>query len=152
MDGRVLALGTVGALVVAAALWGPKGSRTIAPNCYPNCFPTGSLAVKRELSASDFVFPDHERRQKALVSAAAPQNRLRRYRMQQAVFAREPALRAWWNGTPAGQADPANINWWRTMLYQYQAALPRISAAERADLVAEIVALTQLSQSARRAA
>lgn len=157
MDGRVLALGTVGVLVVAAAVWGPKGSRTLVPG--------GSLAAltdaaRAALPAYDFVFPedrsypihDHERRQKALVFAAAPSNRLRRYRMQQAVFAREPALRAWWNGTPAGQADPANINWWRTMLYQYQAALPRISAAERADLVAEIVALTQLSQSARRAA
>lgn len=163
-NGVFYALGVVGLLTVVAAVWGPKGSRTIAPDCFPNAG-QGSLAAltdaeRTTLPAYDFVFPedrsypihDHERRQKALVFAAAPSNWLRRYRVQQAVFVREPALRAWWNGTPTGQLDPANINSWRTTLYQYQASLPRVSTAERADLVAEIAALTHLSQSARRAA
>jgi hypothetical protein len=157
MDGRVLALGTVGVLVVAAAVWGPKGSRTLVPG--------GSLAAltdaaRAALPAYDFVFPedrsypiyDHERRQKALVFAAAPSNRLRRYRVQQAVFAREPALRVWWNGTPTGQDDPANPNSWLTTLHQYQAALPRVGGAERTDIEGEIAALTKLVDRARRAA
>ena len=155
-NGTLLALGATGLLVVAAQLWGPKGSRTVLPE--------GSGAALTDLSrarlpAGDFVFPEdrsypiHDSRhgQLALTYAATPSNRLRRYRVMQAVFARYPKLRAWWNTTEVGQRDPANPNSWRTTLYQYQALLPKADADERADLAGEIEALQSLV-GARRAA
>jgi len=157
-NGTLLALGATGLLVVVAQLWGPKGSRTVLPE--------GSRAALTDLSrarlpASDFVFPEdrsypiHDSRhgQLALTYAATPSNRLRRYRVMQAVFARYPKLRAWWNTTEVGSRDPANPNSWRTTLYQYQALLPKADADERADLAGEIEALQSLSgRRVRRAA
>lgn len=157
-NGTLLALGATGLLVVVAQLWGPKGSRTVLPE--------GSRAALTDLSrarlpASDFVFPEdrsypiHDFRhgQLALTYAATPSNRLRRYRVMQAVFARYPKLQAWWNTTDVGKRDPANINSWRTTLHQYQAALPRLTdPSERAETAAEIDALLSLSGRARRAA
>jgi len=157
-NGTLLALGATGLLVVVAQFWGPKGSRTVLPE--------GSRAALTDLSrarlpASDFVFPEdrsypiHDSRhgQLALTYAATPSNRLRRYRVMQAVFARYPKLQAWWHTTDVGKRDPANINSWRTTLHQYQAALPRLTdPAERAETAAEIDALLSLSGRARRAA
>ena len=157
-NGPLLVLGATGLLVVVAQLWGPKGSRTVLPE--------GSRAALTDLSrarlpASDFVFPedrsypihDYRHGQLALTYAATPSNRLRRYRVMQAVFARYPKLQAWWNTTDVGKRDPANINSWRTTLHQYQAALPRLTdPAERAETAAEIDALLSLSGRARRAA
>lgn len=157
-NGTLLALGAAGLLVVVSQIWGPKGSRTVLPE--------GSGAALTDLSrarlpAGDFVFPEdrsypiHDERhgQLALTYAATPSNRLRRYRVMDAVFRRYPKLRAWWNTTEVGQRDPANPNSWRTTLYQYQAALPRMTdPSERAETAAEIEALLSLSGCARRAA
>lgn len=158
-NGTLLALGATGLLVVVAQLWGPKGSRTVLPE--------GSGAALTDLSrarlpAGDFVFPEdrsypiHDFRhgQLALTYAATPSNRLRRYRVMQAVFARYPKLQPWWNTTDVGKRDPANINSWRTTLHQYQSALPRMTdPSERAETAAEIEALLSLSgRRVRRAA
>ena len=142
--------------VISVVRAGAKGSRTVV----------GSLAAltqmdRARLPARDFVFPedrsypihDYRHGQLALTYAATPSNRLRRYRVMQAVFARYPKLQAWWNTTDVGKRDPANINSWRTTLHQYQAALPRLTdPAERAETAAEIDALLSLSGRARRAA
>ena len=158
-NGTLLALSAAGLLVVMAQLWGPKGSRTVLPE--------GSGAALTDLSrarlpAGDFVFPEdrsypiHDSRhgQLALTYAATPSNRLRRYRVMQAVLKRYPKLQAWWNTTDVGKRDPANINSWRTTLHQYQSALPRMTdPSERAETAAEIDALLSLSgRRVRRAA
>ena len=128
--------------------------------------------MEREfLPASDFVFPedrsypisDERHGQLALTYVAAPSNRMKRYRVMQAVFARYPDLRAWWNETPAGRHDPANMNSWRTTWYEYQALLPRLVASSRmpvtqaasvrrehAEVEAEIEALRILSHAPLR--
>ncbi len=156
--GLLYALGAVGALAAAAQLWGPKGSRTVVPE--------GSLAALTELSrarlpARDFVFsgdrsypiPDRRHGQLALTYVAAPSNRMRRYQVMVAVFARYPDLQRWWNTTPTGQADPANPNAWRTTLHLYEASLPRLTdPEERAAVSAEVDALRVLSGAHRRAA
>lgn len=151
-NGTLLTLGVVGLAAVAGVVakrGAPmaRGSRTVV----------GSLAALTELSrarlpARDFVFPEdrsypiHDERhgQLALTYAATPSNRLRRYRVMDAVFRRYPKLRAWWNTTEVGSRDPANPNSWRTTLYQYQALLPKADADERADLAGEIEALRAL--------
>jgi hypothetical protein len=157
-NGTLLALGATGLLVVVAQLWGPKGSRTVLPEGSRAAFTDLSRA---RLPAGDFVFPedrsypihDYRHGQLALTYAATPSNRLRRYRVMQAVFARYPKLQAWWNTTDVGKRDPANINSWRTTLHQYQAALPRLTdPSERAETAAEIEALLSLTGRARRAA
>lgn len=189
--GLWLALGTAGALVAASALArreasAPlgRGSRTVVPRglASDSWAPSGSrpvsgsraaldAAARARLPASDFVFPrdrsypihDRDHGRLALTYAATPSNRLRLYRVMQAVFARYPDLRLWWNTTPSGKRDPANMNNWRTTLYEYQALLPRLLASarapqaqalavdrERADVAQEIEALRALSRAPTR--
>ena len=126
---------------------------------------------RQVLPASDFVFPedrsypipDWRHGQLALTYVAAPSNRMKRYRVMQAVFARYSDLRAWWNETSAGKHDPANVNSWRTTLYEYQALLPRLVVSprmpaaqaltvrrEHAEVEAEIEALRVLSRGSSR--
>ena len=151
-NGTLLALGLVGVVAAVGAFRtrgapASRGSRTVV----------GSLAAltqmdRARLPARDFVFPedrsypihDYRHGQLALTYAATPSNRLRRYRVMDAVFRRYPKLRAWWNTTEVGSRDPANPNSWRTTLYQYQALLPKADADERADLAGEIEALQSL--------
>jgi hypothetical protein len=125
--------------------------------------------VRANLPASDFVFPadrsypipDRRHGQLALTYVAAPSNRMKRYRVMRAVFVRYPDLRAWWNSTSAGRHDPANVNSWRTTLYEYQALLPLLASSrasvaqahaahrEHAEVEAEIEALRALARLTR---
>lgn len=188
-SGLWLSLGAAGALAVAGVVAGMtgkragsgfgsgRGSRTVIPSRASasraaHVGRAAGRAVDREiLSASDFVFPedrsypipDWRHGQLALTYVAAPSNRMKRYRVMQAVFARYPDLRAWWNETSAGKHDPANVNSWRTTLYEYQALLPRLVASPRmpvsqvqsvrreyAEVEAEIEALRVLSRAPSR--
>lgn len=151
-----------------------RGSRTVIPShaSAPRAGRAAGRAVDRStLPASDFVFPqdqsypipDRRHGQLALTYVAAPSNRMKRYRVMRAVFARYPDLRAWWNETSTGKHDPANVNSWRTTLYEYQALLPRLVVSprmpvaqalavrrEQGEVEAEIEALRVLSRAPSR--
>jgi len=142
---RTGGFGRVSVLDGASVLSRGRGSRTVIPSHAGRvgragrADPAKAKADRQALSASDFVFPedrsypisDRRHGQLALTYVAAPSNRMKRYRVMQAVFARYPDLRAWWNETPAGKHDPANVNSWRTTLYEYQALLPRLTVSSR---------------------
>ena len=95
-DGRVLALGLVGALAAATVL-GRSGSRAL------------SARAREQMSRGEFVFPktrrypifDRAHGKKALTMATwSDSSRRDLPAVKRAVFARYPGLRSWWNDTP----------------------------------------------------